>query len=166
MKERAKTTLSYTLPGFLKHLTQHCTPTMIWPWGPLCPRQIWHQVNGIHPWPMGQLSWGLCASVFVLTSCYRVRMQSDSGISTDFPQLTQDDEGRRRHSRANHLLERIRFNFRVTFLTRWSWSYWQCPLLGVFKFLKTSQLLFHSAVHVVTLMCPRATGLPRALRQL
>lgn len=137
-------TPSRILLGFLAHLTQQRMPALVsWPWGPLCLRQIWHQVNGIHPRPRGPAFCGESAHLHsVWQVVNRIRMQSKLEISTNCAQVTQDDDGGKRHSRASHLFESIMLSFRVgiqvTFLTRWNWSYWQSQFSGSFsKFLKT-----------------------------
>lgn len=117
IKER--TAQPCTLPGFPEHLTRHCLPAMI-SW------QIWHHVSGTHLThrPASVRTAHICTQP---DSCHSIRMQASQKSALAF-QLTQDNAGGKRHSRANHLPERIGFDFRVTFLTGLSWSHQQCQL--------------------------------------
>lgn len=96
--------------------------------------QIWHHVSGTHLThrPASVRTAHICTQP---DSCHSIRMQASQKSALAF-QLTQDNAGGKRHSRANHLPERIRFDFRVTFLTGLSWSHQQCQLfMGVFQIL-------------------------------
>lgn len=74
-EKRENYTPSRMLLGFLEHLTRHRMPALVsWPWGPLCPRQIWHQVSGIHPRPTGRPSVGRAHICIQSGKFYRIRM--------------------------------------------------------------------------------------------